>query len=385
MARLKRQPSDATMDPDVRGPDRAGGRLSVVTKCLARTLSPYVTVSVLLGIVAVLTCTRDRDRPRSAPDLPPLARARIDMKEGIVGQLIFHPGGDVLYSGDAVSGGVVSWNRDSGLLQRRFENPFPALKIKALCLARDGRTLAACFGDKGVALWDTDTGALAVRLAPESWDVSAVTVAPDGHTLAAAGWDGTIRVWDISGPKPELLWSSRREGGLNCLAIAPDGRTLAVGGCNGWLRCWDRFTGQPLSAQEGDGSSFTCVAYSPDGRTLAAGSYRGRIRLWDALTHRQRPGPDVANLSSIVCMAYAPDGRSLATGHVDRVVRLWDPQTGTLLRALTGHQSAVRSLGFTPDGRELASGSSDATIVLWDMARALPPGARGKPSQGFEH
>jgi WD40 repeat protein len=102
------------------------------------------------------------------------------------------------------------------------------------------------------------------------------------------------------------------------------------------------------------------------------------------MTHRERPGPDVANLSSIVCLAYAPDGRSLATGHEDRVVRLWDPETGTLLRALEGHQSAVRSLGFAPDGRELASGSSDATIVLWDMARAMPPKAGGMPTLSLE-
>jgi WD40 repeat protein len=102
------------------------------------------------------------------------------------------------------------------------------------------------------------------------------------------------------------------------------------------------------------------------------------------MTHRERPGPDVANLSSIVCMAYAPDGRFLATGDVDGVVRLWDPETGKLLRALTGHQSAVRSLGFTPDGRELASGSSDGTIVLWDMAGAMPPKAGGMPTLSLE-
>jgi WD40 repeat protein len=384
MTRLKRRPMDVTMDPDVRRADRADGRLSVVGTYFARGLSPWVTVSTLLGVVAVLTCARDHDRARSAPELPLLARARIGTKGAIVGALIFDPSSDVLYAGDALSGGVMSWNRRSGLLERRFENPFPDLKLSALGLARDGRTLAAPIRDQGVALWNTGTGALAVRLAPESWDVSALAFAPDGQMLIAAGWDGTIRAWDTSGPDPQLVWATRAERGLTCLAIAPDGRTLTVGGWSGWLRFWDRSSGQPLSALEGDGSSVRCVAYSPDGRTLAAGSYGGRIRLWDAMTHRERPGPDVVNLSSIVCMAYAPDGCSLATGHEDRVVRLWDPETGMLLCTLQGHQSAVRSLGFTPDGRELASGSSDATIVLWDMARALPPRARGKPSQPVE-
>ena len=235
--------------------------------------------------------------------------------------------------GDALLGGVLSRDTDSGLLQTRFENPFPGIKIQPLTLATDGRTLAAWIPDKGVVLWDTSTGGLTDRLAPESWDASALAFTPDGRTLVAAGWDGTIRVWDRSTPDPRVLWSSPGEGGLTCLAISPDGRTLAAGGWSGWLRYWDLSSGRPLAASEGDGSSLRCLAYSPDGRTLASGSLRGRIRLWDAVTHREGLGPYQANLSSIVCMAYAPDGRCLATGHEDRVARLWDPETGKLLRA----------------------------------------------------
>jgi WD40 repeat protein len=335
---------------------------------------------MLLGFVAVYICTRDYYGPQSEPALPPLAWARIATQGEIVGQLIFHPSGRFLYSGDALKGEVLSWNTDSGLVETQFQKPFPGLRIKAMALAMDGRTLGACLQDNGVALWHTGTGALAVRLTPESWDASALAFTPDGRALVAAGRDGTIRVWEISGQDPRVLWSARGEAGLTCLAISPDGRELTVGGWSGWLRCWDCVSGRPLAVLQGDGSSFRCVAYSPDGRTLAAGSYRGRIRLWDAVTHRERLGPDRANLSSIVCMAYAPDGRCLATGHEDRDVRLWDPETGKLLRALTGHRSSVRSLGFTPDGRELASGSSDATILLWDMARAMPPKADGEPT-----
>src|SRR5262249_6031937 len=102
MAHIKRRPIDVTMGPEFRGPGRADSHPSMVRTCLARTLSPCVTVSVLLGTVAVCTCTRDHDRSRSAPELPPLARARIGTKGGIVGQVIFRPSGDVLYAGDAL-------------------------------------------------------------------------------------------------------------------------------------------------------------------------------------------------------------------------------------------------------------------------------------------
>ena len=123
-----------------------------------------------------------------------MARARIETKGGIVGQVIFHPSAGVLFMGDAFRGGVRSWDTDSGLLQTRFENPFPHIKITALTLAMDGRTLAACILGKGVVLWDTSSGGLTDRLTPESWDASALAFTPDGRTLVAAGWDGTIRV-----------------------------------------------------------------------------------------------------------------------------------------------------------------------------------------------
>jgi hypothetical protein len=98
------------------------------------------------------SCACDHDGPESAPDLPPLARARIETKGEIVGQVTFHPGAGVLFSGDALLGGVLSWDTHSGLLQTRFENPFPGIKIQALSLSTDGRTLAGCLPGKGVVL-----------------------------------------------------------------------------------------------------------------------------------------------------------------------------------------------------------------------------------------
>jgi WD40 repeat protein len=380
MAHLKCSPIEATECPDVRERGQAHSCRSAAWNTWVRLPSPCLTVGILVCIAAAFALATDHDAPSSAPDLPPLARTRIETRGGIVAHVMFHPTERVLFSGDALIGEVLSWDLHSGMLQTRFEKPFPDFRIQGLTLATDGRALAACLSGKGVVLWDTGTGGLTDRLAPECWDASTLAFAPDGRTLVAAGWDGTIRVWDKSTRDPRVLWSSRGEGGWTCLAISPDGRTLAAGGLNGWLRRWDLFGGRPLSALEGDGSSFRCLAYSPDGRTLASGSWRGRIWLWDAVRHRECLGSDQANLSSIVCLAYAPDGRCLATGHEDRVVRLWDPETGKLLHALKGHRHSVRSLAFTPEGRELASGSSDSTILLWDLAKVMPSKADGEPT-----
>ncbi|MEV5410559.1 pentapeptide repeat-containing protein, partial [Thermopolyspora sp. NPDC052614] len=69
-----------------------------------------------------------------------------------------------------------------------------------------------------------------------------------------------------------------------------------------------------------------------------------------------------------VAMAYSPDGTHLATASDDRTIRIWDPATGTHLRTLEGHTSAINALAYSPDGTHLATAGSDRTIRIWDPA-----------------
>jgi WD40 repeat protein len=51
-------------------------------------------------------------------------------------------------------------------------------------------------------------------------------------------------------------------------------------------------------------------------------------------------------------------------------VRLWDIHDlnhPSLLGALTGHTSSVKSVAFSPDGHTLATASTDGTARLWEV------------------
>jgi len=78
-------------------------------------------------------------------------------------------------------------------------------------------------------------------------------------------------------------------------------------------------------------------------------SLKSRSPVWAVTTHRQ-----VANQSIVV------GGNE--RGNID----IWNQQTGELIRTLSGHHNAVRSLAISASGQRLVSSSAD-DVKVWDL------------------
>ena len=123
-------------------------------------------------------------------------------------------------------------------------------------------------------------------------------------------------------------------------------------------------------------NAVNAVAYSPDGSRVAVAGQDARIFLY-------QPGnaTPVATLGGdgtlpVTALAFSPDGRILASAGRDSVVRLWDPATGAQLKALSGHEQAVRAVAFSADGTTLLSGGEDTKVDrVGGRHRSNPHGA----------
>ncbi len=66
-------------------------------------------------------------------------------------------------------------------------------------------------------------------------------------------------------------------------------------------------------------------------------------------------------------MCFSPDGMILASAGGDKIIKLWYWKTGTEIKNLKGHTSAIVSICFFNDGKMLASGGGDKIIKLWNI------------------
>lgn len=74
------------------------------------------------------------------------------------------------------------------------------------------------------------------------------------------------------------------------------------------------------------------------------------------------------NKIDISSIAWIPNNDAIVCGSKDSSLRIYKSNTGTLEKALTGHNSCVEKVMCTPDGKFCFSRSRDQTIKCWDIS-----------------
>jgi WD40 repeat protein len=155
------------------------------------------------------------------------------------------------------------------------------------------------------------------------------------------------------------------KAGIEALAFSPDNAMLGAADNEGKVHVWDVKRRERTFAMHG--KRIYTLAWSPKDRILATGGEDRRVRLWEPDT-----GKLVRTLSGfhdVVCsLAYSPDGKTLAASDGWGDVLLFNPATGEMRRHLHGPTAPLRSLTWSPDGKQLAGGGELPTTHIWDVA-----------------
>ncbi|MCA9127218.1 MAG: protein kinase, partial [Planctomycetales bacterium] len=241
--------------------------------------------------------------------------------------------------------------------------------ITDVAISPDRRWIAASGYSHAVFLWDVQSGNLVEKLAGPAR--AAIALSPDGSQLAIGWWNGQIHVLNLA-DRTRVLTLRGPSSGVNRVAFAREGSRLAATfhPLNAQEKdicalVWDLPDGQLVQRIDKQNWHIEDMAISPNGQSLVLAAFDG-VEVWDVETGQRRHSfGDFTGVEH--CVAISDDGRIVVSGGGDNMLHLWDAVTGSHLRQLVGHGSAVLSVQFGPDDL-LVSGSRDKTLRVWDAA-----------------
>jgi len=224
-----------------------------------------------------------------------------------------------------------------------------------------------------VKLWDAGIlTPLTLRLKGATDKVYKGALSPDGKLLAAGCSDKGIRIWNIEtgeliatleGSTVDLFWR---------VVFSPDGKHLASRAMpsnahrfNSFseIRIWDLGTRKAIVSID-KLPLFGSLVFSSNGKRVAADAAGSVLKVWDTFSGRELLVKDMKNL--VMSMAFSPDDKLLAVACRTRDVQILDAGTGELVKICPGDVALRGKLKFSPDGKRLAAAGYESGLELWD-------------------
>jgi len=244
----------------------------------------------------------------------------------------------------------------------------------SLVCSPDRRT-AAVAGGAWASLWDLETSGIVRRYIGHTKKLTSLAFSGSGDLLLTGSEDGTAKLWDTY--TGGLLRTFSDDAFLFVLSVAlsADGSSALTGAYDGSLVLWDTNTGNVKwrSGNMGFGN-LICAAMSPDGTRVVVGCADGNIRLW-TIPQDQPDWTIQPVLGQIFSLEFSSDGESLLAGMWGEEAKLFDADSGSEIRAFSGHSVASYSACFSKNADKVLTGSGDGFVRCWDIGQQEPTAA----------
>jgi WD40 repeat protein len=232
---------------------------------------------------------------------------------------------------------------------------------------------AKMMGDVAVLDGVNDKTVMLKELLETDDSVLCLALSDDGKKLAAGGCDRLVRVWDISGGFANAKLEQTIENHADWVfgvVFSPDGQNLLTASRDKTAKVWDLKAKESALTFPGHQNGVYGVAVRADGKVGFSVGEDNQLRMWNSTGDGKQVRILGGHTKPVFKIAQHNDPKKplLATCSADGTVRLWNPQTGQILRTLTGHTDWVYAVAISPDGNQVAAGGWNGEVRVWNVA-----------------
>lgn len=221
------------------------------------------------------------------------------------------------------------------------------------------RKQIAVGGNKGVTVWDVDTGIVRRRI-QASGEVLDLSFSPDGQQLLC-GTRTTPQLWDLETGELLRQFHSVR-GMVHAVCLSHDGKLVAAaGGYSGQVAVLDAVTGEQIDMFVGQAGRVEDLAFYPGDRQLLCSSSVGT----QILNLRHESGP--VQFRSRTAAAFSHDSKFVATIGLKNSLELRTARTGEVVQSL-GEADETSTFAISPKNQQIALATKGHPLRIWHYA-----------------
>lgn len=270
------------------------------------------------------------------------------------------PGSGRVYYASSAEGGVLSWSRNSNVINRVADT-----KEIITCLSSDNSGMSlACGTERSVVLLIPTRGGEMTELKGHSGRVSAVLWSPDNRYIYSSDSRGKIIRWDAQSHENVTLVEGL--GGILSMDISPSGDALALSENNGSCSVWEsNGTKSQLMKYNAD-KSINVVRFR-NNDIIALGLEDGSVE-FVSVNGGISTGRMECHNTPVISLLVNPVSDQLITAGADSLIKMWNLKDPSQLPAeINDFNGIVSSIAYRPDGQSFFAASVSGESSLREM------------------
>jgi WD40 repeat protein len=186
----------------------------------------------------------------------------------------------------------------------------------------DGKDILVSVGsDKSLIYWNLLTGQ-SKTIVTHAIRIRVICLSKDGRFVYGGTDDGEVIRWNIENGEANTVLKNNGNS-IHAITMNSSGTKLAIGDKTGKILIVNPVSGQIISQIKAHTSRILDINFSPDNSQLATSSFDGTIRIWNAQRLSDPPVIITAHESWVLAVAFSPDGRTLVSSSEKGDIFFW--------------------------------------------------------------